>query len=208
MDRKKFINLLSEEIVNTLSSDSIITVVDLQNFFVVKGKTSSEKVINVKDVYSKLCSKYNEYKNINFNIIDLIEYSSKPYQDKVVEISINPEDIFKIDNDILISDFQYSRSRDLGKSIYYYCRMIFDICQSYFRMSRIKFWFEHSSENNSYKLISIKTDSYYNDNKLISIILDNFDFDLTNFYERLSIMENLDTYNWSLEKENLMLEVI
>ena len=60
----------------------------------------------------------------------------------------------------------------------------------------------------SYKLISIKTDSYYNDNKLISIILDNFDFDLTNFYERLSIMENLDTYNWSLEKENLMLEVI
>ena len=208
MDRKKFINLLSEEIVNTLSSDSIITVVDLQNFFVVKGKTSSEKVINVKDVYSKLCSKYNEYKNINFNIIDLIEYSSKPYQDKVVEISINPEDIFKIDNDILISDFQYSRSRDLGKSIYYYCKMIFDICQSYFRMSRIKFWFEHSSENNSYKLISIKTDSYYNDNKLISIILDNFDFDLTNFYERLSIMENLDTYNWSLEKENLMLEVI
>ena len=208
MDRKKFINLLSEEIVNTLSSDSIITVVDLQNFFVVKGKTSSEKVINVKDVYSKLCSKYNEYKNINFNIIDLIEYSSKPYQDKVVEISINPEDIFKIDNDILISDFQYSRSRDLGKSIYYYCKMIFDICQSYFRMSRIKFWFEHSSENNSYKLISIRTDSYYNDNKLISIILDNFDFDLTNFYERLSIMENLDTYNWSLEKENLMLEVI
>ena len=208
MDRKKFINLLSEEIVNTLSLDSIITVVDLQNFFVVKGKTSSEKVINVKDVYSKLCSKYNEYKNINFNIIDLIEYSSKPYQDKVVEISINPEDIFKIDNDILISDFQYSRSRDLGKSIYYYCKMIFDICQSYFRMSRIKFWFEHSSENNSYKLISIKTDSYYNDNKLISIILDNFDFDLTNFYERLSIMENLDTYNWSLEKENLMLEVI
>jgi hypothetical protein len=208
MDRKKFINLLSEEIVNTLSSDSIITVVDLQNFFVVKGKTSSEKVINVKDVYSKLCSKYNEYKNINFNIIDLIEYSSKPYQDKVVEISINPEDIFKIDNDILISDFQYSRSRDLGKSIYYYCKMIFDICQSYFRMSRIKFWFEHSSENNSYKLISIRTDSYYNDNKLISIILDNFDFDLTNFYERLSIIENLDTYNWSLEKENLMLEVI
>lgn len=208
MDRKKFINLLSEEIVNTLSSDSIITVVDLQNFFVVKGKTSSEKVINVKDVYSKLCSKYNEYKNINFNIIDLIEYSSKPYQDKVVEISINPEDIFKIDNDILISDFQYSRSKDLGKSIYYYCKMIFDICQSYFRMSRIKFWFEHSSENNSYKLISIRTDSYYNDNKLISIILDNFDFDLTNFYERLSIMENLDTYNWSLEKENLMLEVI
>ena len=208
MDRKKFINLLSEEIVNTLSLDSIITVVDLQNFFVVKGKTSSEKVINVKDVYSKLCSKYNEYKNINFNIIDLIEYSSKPYQDKVVEISINPEDIFKIDNDILISDFQYSHSRDLGKSIYYYCKMIFDICQSYFRMSRIKFWFEHSSENNSYKLISIKTDSYYNDNKLISIILDNFDFDLTNFYERLSIMENLDTYNWSLEKENLMLEVI
>jgi len=208
MDRKKFINLLSEEIVNTLSSDSIITVVDLQNFFVVKGKTSSEKVINVKDVYTKFCETHIEYKNINFNTIDLIEYSSKPYQDKVVEISINPEETIKIDNDILISDFQYSRSKDLGKSIYYYCKMIFDICQSYFRMSRIKFWFEYTSEENSYKLVSIKTDSYYNDSKLTSIILDNFDFDLTNFYERLSIIDNLDAYNWSLEKENLMLEVI
>jgi hypothetical protein len=208
MDRKKFINLLSEEIVNTLSSDSIITVVDLQNFFVVKGKTSSEKVINVKDVYSSLCVKYNEYKNINFNTIDLIEYSKKPYQDKVAEIEINSEDTIKLDNDILISDFQYSHSKNLGKSIYYYCKMIFDICQSYFRMSKIKFWFEYNSEENSYTLVSIKTDSYYNDNKLMSIILDNFDFDLTNFYERLSLIDNLDTYTWSLERENLMLEVI
>jgi hypothetical protein len=37
MNRKKFINLLSEEINNRLSSDSIITVVDFQNFFVIKG---------------------------------------------------------------------------------------------------------------------------------------------------------------------------
>ena len=115
MDRKKFINLLSEEIVNTLSSDSIITGVDLQNFFVVKGKTSSEKVINVKDVYSSLCVKYNEYKNINFNTIDLIEYSKKPYQDKVAEIEINSEDTIKLDNDILKLELIHNNATSLKK---------------------------------------------------------------------------------------------
>jgi hypothetical protein len=159
--------------------------------------------INVTEGNDKNKLKVNDLKVNDKKIINVDLVKSK----NVKDISANNEDI-KLDNDILISDFQYSHSKNLGKSIYYYCKMIFDICQTYFRMSKIKFWFEYNSEENSYTLVSIKTDSYYNDNKLMSIILDNFDFDLTNFYERISLIDNLDTYTWTLEKENLMLEVI
>jgi hypothetical protein len=208
MNRKKFINLLSEEINNRLSSDSIITVVDFQNFFVIKGETVSSDVINLKDCFNKICENNKEYKNINFNTIDLIEYGVKPSLDKVVEIEIDPEKVYvPLDNNILLSEFQYNRSKNLGRLIYYYCKMIFDLCRSNFKMSRINFWFEFNQSENTYSLVSIKTDSYYNDNKLLSIILDNFDFNLVEFDSKISEISNLDSYNWSSEKDNLMLDV-
>jgi len=208
MNRKKFINLLSEEINNRLSSDSIITVVDFQNFFVIKGETVSSDVINLKDCFNKICENNKEYKNINFNTIDLIEYGVKPSLDKVVEIEIDPEKVcVPLDNNILLSEFQYNRSKNLGRLIYYYCKMIFDLCRSNFKMSRINFWFEFNQSENTYSLVSIKTDSYYNDNKLLSIILDNFDFNLVEFDSKISEISNLDSYNWSSEKDNLMLDV-
>jgi hypothetical protein len=208
MNRKKFINLLSEEINNRLSSDSIITVVDFQNFFVIKGETVSSDVINLKDCFNKICENNKEYKNINFNTIDLIEYGVKPSLDKVVEIEIDPEKVYvPLDNNILLSEFQYNRSKNLGRLIYYYCKMIFDLCRSNFKISRINFWFEYNQSENTYSLVSIKTDSYYNDNKLLSIILDNFDFNLVEFDSKISEISNLDSYNWSSEKDNLMLDV-
>jgi len=75
-DRKLQIHLLGEFIKNKVGSNFInITLVDLKNFIVVKGKTSSNNLLNLSEIVDEFKKFYEISDEMKFFTIDLIEYN-------------------------------------------------------------------------------------------------------------------------------------
>lgn len=76
-----FANLIVEKINETFpDAETEITVVNVRNFFVVKGKTTSDKIIKCAEILSEFLKIYDEKKSESVRVIDVIEYSTKPNQ--------------------------------------------------------------------------------------------------------------------------------
>lgn len=90
-------NLLSNKIIeefNGINTNHIteVTVVDLQNFIVVKGRTTINNPINYSKIFSEYISDLSDVTK-NFNVIDLIEYNTKPNHNMVnLTMSLNSKD--------------------------------------------------------------------------------------------------------------------
>ena len=74
MDRKEICNTLCEILVNQFTGETSLQVIDCHNFFVIKGYTKSDEVIDLTNIVSDF-EKKNELSKIN--IIDLIFYGTK-----------------------------------------------------------------------------------------------------------------------------------
>ena len=72
------VNLLADFILKQINpiEKSIISVTDFNNFYVVKGKTTSKEIINLSEILSIFKEEYSDDipNNKNINTIDLIEY--------------------------------------------------------------------------------------------------------------------------------------
>ena len=214
---KKFlVNLLSDFILNKIphQESSIIKIVDCENFYVIKGKTTSKEVLFIPDIISEFNEKYKEHvdtKKIT-HTIDLIEYDSKLKE--VVEItqtfhnntpncSYNWKEIDRFDElvekDELVymSEFPFGYSLSQGRDLYYYGKHIFySIPSNYPHTSLTLTLSKEKNEEGEQKLIVFDEFFKSEDETLYSAILDVFDFD----YNRLS--KKMKKVDWSVELTN------
>ena len=214
---KKFlVNLLSDFILNKIphQESSIIKIVDCENFYVIKGKTTSKEVLFIPDIISEFNEKYKEHvdtKKIT-HTIDLIEYDSKLKE--VVEItqtfhnntpncSYNWKEVERFDElvekDELVymSEFPFGYSLSQGRDLYYYGKHIFySIPSNYPHTSLTLTLSKEKNEEGEQKLIVFDEFFKSEDETLYSAILDVFDFD----YNRLS--KKMKKVDWSVELTN------
>ena len=214
---KKFlVNLLSDFILNKIphQESSIIKIVDCENFYVIKGKTTSKEVLFIPDIISEFNEKYKEHVDTKklTHTIDLIEYDSELKE--VVEItqtfhnntpncSYNWKEVERFDElvekDELVymSEFPFGYSLSQGRDLYYYGKHIFySIPSNYPHTSLTLTLSKEKNEEGEQKLIVFDEFFKSEDETLYSAILDVFDFD----YNRLS--KKMKKVDWSVELTN------
>ena len=204
-DKNFIVNSLANFIVEKLGHDlsSIIKVVDLGNFFVIKGKTESKDIINLNDVISDYSSKFSQYlESIKItNTIDLIEYDCKMDSCKNLTLTLhNTEksdfhyrqiELFKekkISNDYCFvlhemnsddllyhSEFPNGYSFDQGKLLYYFIKKIFYQIPSNYPITTLTITVDETLEDDDYIQVY---NNFFNseDDILKSAILDCLDF--------------------------------
>jgi hypothetical protein len=97
-----FADLIVKEI-NKVSPDAIteIKVINVRSFFIVKGFTSSEKIVNLSDILSDLYQSYDENLVKTVRVIDVIIYNKKI--DRKLNINVqNSNQTKKIKDDLLV----------------------------------------------------------------------------------------------------------
>ena len=97
-----FADLIVKEI-NKVSPDAIteIKVINVRSFFIVKGFTSSEKIINISDILSDLYQGYDENLVKTVRVIDVIIYNKKI--DRKLNINIqNSNQTKKIESNLRV----------------------------------------------------------------------------------------------------------
>lgn len=149
------INLLADFIVQKLGKEnsSKIVVLDVENFFIVKGKTSSKDILNLSEVMTEFQEKYSDYLNEIeiFKTIDLIQYDIKLFDTEVIthcffntencSYQSNQIELYKKSNDSVeydsiplriseeelcyVSEFPHGYSLDQGRLLYYFMKKIF-----------------------------------------------------------------------------------
>jgi hypothetical protein len=181
MNRKTFCNNFSKFLTDLYSENGkFITqtsVSDTLNFYVIKIDTENKNKIDSSNLvelfwnYDK--ESFGETEYSKYSTINLIKTNQKNIM-KTVKYTItldtsNNNHVESTDTGVVTSDFLIGVSDEKYKSLYEKLKTITQLVSPFFKTSKI----EYSIEN--YELVSIETDSYYPSEKLLSIILDNFD---------------------------------
>ena len=214
---KKFlVNLLSDFIMGKIPSEenSVIKIVDCENFYVIKGKTTSKEVLFIPNIISEFNEKYKEYvdgRNLT-HTIDLIEYGAEfkgvtelthtfhnhtpncSYHYKEVE---DFENLVEKDDLIFVSEFPYGYSLTQGRDLYYYCKHIFYSIPSNYLHTSFTFTISKDKDDDGDQKIVVHDEFFkHDDERLKSAILDMFDFD----FNKLS--DKMKKVDWSIELTN------
>jgi len=88
---KNLCNLFANLVVKELSKNfpdvnTEITVVNVRNFFIVKGSTNSNEVLQLNNLFNEYIKNLTKTDNFSFSVIDTINYSST-FEPKVLSIS-------------------------------------------------------------------------------------------------------------------------
>lgn len=201
------VNLFAEFLLNKLglNSDTVIKIIYLENFIVVKGKTNIKEPLNLielKDEFLNTFSDKDFDKKLS-HTIDLIEYDCKikPVekisqifynsencaltQKKINELS-NKKDLVEIfyslnhvsnDSSISISKFPFGYSLNQGRLLYYYAKnIIYSIPTNYFFNSLSLTLSTKKNIEENLRIFNLETEE--EDLTLKSSILDSFDFEM------------------------------
>ena len=138
--REFFVNSLSEFILSKIQfkENSIIQVVDCENFYVVKGKTTSKEILDLNKVKDEFYTKNPDLKNEKklLNTIDLIDYGCKLSEVKKFSgifynsenCSIKKEILEMADELVISSKFPFGYSLEMGRLLYFFAkRLIYNI---------------------------------------------------------------------------------
>ena len=72
-----FSNLIVEKITSNFPNSKVeVSVINLQDFFVVRGNTSCTEVINLSDLFQKFLNEYDKELSKKIRVIDVIKYGS------------------------------------------------------------------------------------------------------------------------------------
>lgn len=180
--RQNLVNDFADYLCNLISENNThktkLSVVDVENFMVIKGYTKSSEVIDFNKVTIEFIElvkdKYTDLKYIS--TIDVISYSceEKDFEDVVISYSTKEESQINSELSISVSSkFPYGYSDNYLKYAYNHLKEISCKSQPYFKFS----WVELTCKltNTDFGITSIKSDSYYNSEKLLSILKDNYD---------------------------------
>lgn len=186
----KLESLFSEYILSSVETkyNSKFEVVSCNNFTVIKGETESESLISVQKLSEEFSEKYPEYKIKN--TIDLIDYKSK--LDSTFDYTFT---FFKdgvpspnLSNYFSTSSFPFGYSWSEGKSIYFYFKYITNKIPPTYPFN----WITYNVKiSDSGKIDFTIEDDYINneDDVLKSVILDLFDFNITEFESEAKKMD-------------------
>lgn len=221
--RTFLINLFADFILNKIPTEefSIIEVVDCENFYVVKGKTSYTEILDLNKIKDEFLLKYPELKNEKklLNTIDLIDYGIKMIP--VVEFkniffnssncsfhSNQIESFKKEDNKnfsydgftkeledelVLKSNFPYGHSLGMGRLLYYLCKHLVYNIPANFPFEKIIVKIPSLDFENN---LVFEDESGSEIESLKSLFLDCFDFNLIKFEEEIKKLD------WSEELTN------
>lgn len=225
--RSYYVNFLADFVLNKIDKNekTIIKIVDCINFVIVKGKTSSNNVLDLK----KIVDEFNLLNHENYKIthtVDLIEYSQelKPvnyikhtyFNSNNCSFHQNQIDLFNLsvssdfclhlknleetEELVINSEFPYGYSLNQGRLLYYYGKHIFySIPPTYHTECLI---LKLTKDKNEEDDIDFKVyDIHGNEDEILtSAILDVYDFDM-------SWLENeIKKVDWSVELTNPLIE--
>lgn len=138
--REFFVNSFSEFILSKIptNENSIIQVVDCENFYVVKGKTSSKEILDLNKVKDDFLIQNPDLKNERklLNTIDLIDYGCKLEEIKKFSgLFYNSEncsfkkEVLERENELVVSsNFPFGYSLDMGRLLYFFAkRLVYNI---------------------------------------------------------------------------------
>jgi hypothetical protein len=220
-------NLFADFILSKIPKEeqSIIKVIDCTNFFVIKGKTTYNEVLDLSTITSEF---EKTHKSIINDIkishsIDLIEYGiSLPSQTELIvtyHFSDNCSytqkqiDLFKSEEGsytneytpkkitdeelVTVSEFPHGYSLGQGRLLYYYGKHIFYSIPSNYSLQPLTFNLTTLKDDDGDNLLKV-FNPYLgsNDDRLVSAILDVFDFDMS------WLNTEMKKVDWSTELTN------
>jgi len=181
MNIKTFCNNFSKFLTNLYSENgkylTNASVVDVLNFHILKVDTENENKIDqlklIELFWESDKQSFGDSEYSKYNVINLIKTNQQDIMKKIKYTinldSNNPNQIESLDSGAVSSDFFVGVSNNKYSKFYEKLKLITNLVSPYFKLTQIEF------EVEDFELVSIKTDSYYPSNKLLSIILDNFD---------------------------------
>lgn len=213
--RRYFVNLFADYILSKFekSENTIIQVTDFENFVVVNGQTTSTNVLDMSDLKSEFIKSNKDlFKSLDkedLNIIDIIKYDQEIPNFKKGWIRVNKSLYVEQEDPIseinISSEFPYGHSLGCARGMYYYSHYIFNHMYSLLGVDNLYFHYsKHLDHNEDYK-IKVVSESNYSKDQIISLVLDVFDMDLTEFNQKLSNYNfTEDITNQSLDKPYLV----
>ncbi len=130
-----FATLLVQKIENEVpDAKTEITVLNVRNFFLVKGKTTSTQVLNVADIFSDFLMKYSKEMSEKVRVIDLISYGENiKNTNHILKLSFNKLELTnKFENEKFVNSlinenvFLNIKVNHKTKNIFYSCENCVD----------------------------------------------------------------------------------
>lgn len=197
--KRYFVNLLSDYILSKFekSDNTIIQVTDFESFIVVNGKSTSSTVLDMVLVKTEFIESNKElFKKLDkedLNIIDIIKYDLKISDIDNGSITTNKslyvnqyDPISEIN---ISSEFPYGHSLGCGRAMYYYSHYIFNHMYSLLNVDQVYLYYTTEENEDGDRKIKVSCNSYIDNDKIESLVLDVFDMDLESFNERFTDYE-------------------
>lgn len=213
------VNLLSDFIVDKMdiTENSIIKVIDCENFLVVKGKTSSKNVLDLSSVVSEFTKKYEKVLSgrIITHTIDLITYDYKleptkqithRYYNSESNCSYDFEGIEHLEKDyennfVHVSSFPHGYSLPQGRLLFYYGKKIIYNIPPTLPFKSLILTISTEKDNNNEQIFKVYDEFHKSyDEVLRSAALDVFDFDFMKF------QKDVEKFDWSIELLDPLIE--
>jgi hypothetical protein len=220
-------NLFADFILSKIpqTEQSIIKVVDCANFYIIKGRTTYNEVLDLSTLTSEFEQKYSDViSEIKVShTIDIIEYNCKmgvqlelehtyhfsencSYTQSQVDLFKSNELSYGFDHTtkeitdeelVFVSEFPHGYSLGQGRLLYYYGKHIFYSVPSSYPYQSLTFKISSLKDEEGDNLFTVFNSSLNSyDERLRSAILDVFDFDMT------SLNKEIKKVDWSVELTN------
>jgi len=180
---QEFVNKLADFLCGEISENhkfkTKLSVIDVNTFFIIKGFTQNNTFQTLSELIDRFIeinqSKYSDLISVNVKTLDIIEYSSKDeiFSEDTFKFTYNDSKLLDYPTISLSSEFPHGYSNNHLKSIHSYLTEISMTSKPYFRFNNVSIGYEIN--DNNIELLSLESDSYYPDLKLLSILKDNFD---------------------------------
>lgn len=200
--RRGIVNLFADFILSRIDKkeNSIIEVIDCESFMVIKGNTTSNKLLDLDKIKLDFINQFSEIlKTSGFekiNTLDIINYNQEIDNIESGWVSINKKIFIDEPEPIKLlsvsSEFPYGYSLNCGRLMVYYSHYIFNHMYSLLGLKNLKFYFTKEEDENGDFKIKIVSDSKINEKRIKSLILDVFSFDLNEFSTKMDNYNLLD----------------
>lgn len=220
-----FAEYISTELSQEGKYDTVISVTDCESLIIIKGYTENETIQDIKEIINKFISQHSvEFSFVDLekiSTIDMVSFGEKnKFKNKSFKwrfekyVHFPNYTVNEVNTPVINSEFPYGFSKNHLKNLYLYLEHISYNIQDYFGYNFIEFEVEQS-ETGHVEIVNILTDSVYSSSKLHSIILDNFEMNVSEINELISshdfvrdMLYSINSSPWYTIKENSEFRVI